>query len=86
MARHGWWLAFAFAACSADGTPAQEVTRAPDRAQDLVSRVERITRTRVDHSYEIHRAGELTCQACSTLACVGREGRPRLMPETLWAR
>jgi len=60
----------------------------PIRYDDLVIvtvKVERISRTRVDHSYEIHRDGELTCQASSTLACVGRDGRPRLMPNTLWS-
>jgi len=62
---------------------------APIRYDDLVTvtvTVERITRTRVDHSYEIHRDGELTCQATSTLACVGRDGRPILMPEAFWSR
>ena len=61
----------------------------PIRYDDLVTvtvKVERITRTRVDHSYEIHRDGELTCAASSTLACVGRDGRPILMPETLWSQ
>ena len=62
---------------------------APIRYDDVVSvtvTVERITRTRVDHSYEIHRGGELTCQASSTLACVGRDGRPILMPGDLWSK
>jgi len=57
--------------------------RYDDRVEVTVT-VERLTRTRVDHSYEIRRDGELTCQATSTLACVGRDGRPRLMPESLW--
>jgi len=60
----------------------------PIRYDDLVTVtviVERITRTRVDHSYEIHRGDELTSLAFSTLACVGRDGRPRLMPDTLWS-
>jgi len=46
--------------------------------------VGRRTPTRVDHFYEIHRAGELTTEASATLACVGRDGRPRVMPEELW--
>ncbi|UCE58750.1 MAG: acyl-CoA thioesterase [Phycisphaerales bacterium] len=61
---------------------------APIRYDDLITasvKVERMTRTRVDHSYEIHCAGELTCQASTTLACVDRKGRPRLMPDALWA-
>lgn len=60
----------------------------PIRYDDLVfvtATVARITRTRVDHTYEIHRDGELTCEASTTLACVGRDGQPRLMPEKLWS-
>lgn len=61
---------------------------APIRYDDLVQvtvKVERMTRARVEHSYEIHRDGGLTCQATTTLACVGRDGRPRFMPDALWA-
>lgn len=60
---------------------------APIRYDDLVTvsvRVERITRTRVDHSYRITHEGELLSEATSTLACVGRDGRPILMPDSLW--
>lgn len=60
----------------------------PIRYDDLVTvrvQVERITRTRVDHSYEVTRDGAKTCEATSTLACVGRNGRPIVMPEALWA-
>ena len=60
----------------------------PIRYDDVVEvtvRVERISRTRVDHSYEIRREGELMCQASTTLACVGMDGRPKLMPDALWA-
>jgi acyl-CoA thioester hydrolase len=60
----------------------------PIRYDDLVSvtvMVERITRTRVDHSYKVTREGELTCEASTTLACVSRDGRPRLMPDSLWS-
>ena len=61
--------------------------RLPIRYDDLVTvtaRVDRITRTRVDHSYEISRDGRRACDASSTLACVGRDGRPIAMPEALW--
>lgn len=47
--------------------------------------VERITRTRVDHRYEVTRGGERMCEASTTLACVSRDGRPRLMPDSLWS-
>lgn len=60
----------------------------PIRYDDLVVvtvTVERITRTRVDHSYTVTRDDDLVCEATSTLACVGRDGRPILMPTALWS-
>jgi acyl-CoA thioester hydrolase len=62
--------------------------RAPVRYDDLVTirtRVVRKTRTRVDHTYEMHVDGRLVTEAASTLACVGRDGRPALMPEAMWS-
>jgi len=59
----------------------------PIRYDDLVTvavSVDRITRTRVNHSYFITLDGERTCEASTTLACVGSDGRPRLMPDSLW--
>ncbi len=61
--------------------------RAPVRYDDMVTirtRVVRKTRTRVDHTYEMHVDGRLVTEAASTLACVGRDGRPALMPEATW--
>lgn len=61
--------------------------RRPVRYDDEVivrAKVTRTTRTRVEHAYEVNRGGELCCEATSTLACVGRDGRPTLMPEALW--
>ena len=61
----------------------------PIRYDDLVTvtvRVERISRTRVDHAYQIHCEGELMTEATTTLACVGRDGRPILMPDKLWGK
>lgn len=58
----------------------------PIHYDDLVVvhlKVERSTRTRVEHSYEIRRGGEKMCEASSTLACVGRDGRPIDMPAAL---
>ena len=60
----------------------------PIRYDDLVRVtvfVERTTRARVDHSYQIHLGNTLHCEATSTLVCVGRDGKPRLMPDSLWA-
>ncbi len=61
---------------------------APIHYDDLVTvtcRVVRITPTRVDHAYFIERDGRLVSEASTTLACVGRDGRPQLMPESLWS-
>jgi len=62
----------------------------PIRYDDLVTvtvQVARITRTRVDHTYVVlDHEKKLACEASTTLACVGRDGRPRLMPEALWSR
>jgi acyl-CoA thioester hydrolase len=60
----------------------------PVRYDDLVTvsvSVERTSSTRVDHSYRVSRGSDLTCEATSTLACVGRDGRPRRMPAALWS-
>ncbi len=59
----------------------------PIRYDDEVSvtvTVERITRTRVDHSYVVNRGAQIMTEATTTLACVGTDGRPQLMPEHLW--
>lgn len=59
----------------------------PIRYDDLITvtaTVTRVTRTRVDHEYVIERDGARMCEASSTLACVGRDGRPRVMPDSLW--
>ncbi len=60
---------------------------APIRYDDLVTvtaTVTRISRTRVDHEYIIEHDNQRTCEATSTLACVDRDGKPRLMPDALW--
>ncbi len=59
----------------------------PIRYDDLVRvtvTVTRVTRTRVDHTYTVSREGQHACEASTTLACVGRDGRPQLMPAALW--
>jgi acyl-CoA thioester hydrolase len=57
-----------------------------DDLVDVTVTVARITRTRVDHSYIIERDDTKTCEATSTLACVGTDGKPTLMPEELWSQ
>ena len=62
--------------------------RAPARYDDmltLTTRVERLTRVRVDHSYELKRSGELLTEASSTLVLVDRQGRPTALPDDLYA-
>ena len=59
----------------------------PIRYDDVVvvrTEVTRTTRARVEHRYEILLDGVVCCEASSTIACVGRDGRPILMPEGLW--
>jgi acyl-CoA thioester hydrolase len=61
----------------------------PIRYDDLVTvtvTVDRITHTRVDHHYVVSRDGQRVCEAATTLACVGRDGRPRVMPQALWSQ
>ena len=61
---------------------------APVRYDDVVGitvTVSRITRTRVDHTYVVDCDGRRVCEASTTLACVGRDGRPMLMPDALWS-
>jgi acyl-CoA thioester hydrolase len=55
-----------------------------DDRLEVTTQTVRVTRTRVDHEYEIRLAGEVTCRATTTLACVGTDGRPILMPDKLW--
>ena len=60
----------------------------PIRYDDLLTisvAVGRITPTRVDHTYAIHKGDELCTEATTTLACVGPDGRPAVMPDALWA-
>ncbi len=60
----------------------------PIRYDDLVTvrtEITRITRTRIDHAYEIIRDQRSCCQAATTLACVDRKGNPMVMPDHLWA-
>lgn len=45
--------------------------------------VRRTTMVRIDHGYEVFRAGELVAEGESTLACIDREGRPQALPEFL---
>lgn len=62
--------------------------KAPARYDDeirLVTRIDRMTRSRIDHSYEMFRVedGRLVCTAQTTLACVNRDGRVIEIPDAI---
>jgi acyl-CoA thioester hydrolase len=46
--------------------------------------IERMTRARIDHRYELFRDDQLICQANTTVACVDRAGHLIPMPEELF--
>ncbi len=61
--------------------------KGPVRYDDIVTietSIERTTRTRIDHLYRVLNNKTVVTEAASTLACVGRDGRPIVMPEDLW--
>ena len=62
--------------------------RAPARYDDLLTLTTTVTRTgaaRIDHAYELHRAGDgqLLVTAETTLACVDRDGQIIPIPERM---
>ena len=62
--------------------------RAPARYDDvltLTTRTARLSHVRVDHEYRLCRDGTLLAEATSTLALVGRDGRPTPLPDELHA-
>jgi acyl-CoA thioester hydrolase len=63
--------------------------RAPAHYDDLLTlttATERLTPARVEHSYRLTRDGQLLAEARSTLVSVGRDGRPRALPDDLHDR
>jgi acyl-CoA thioester hydrolase len=61
---------------------------APARYDDelvLTTRIDRMTRARIDHSYTLRRANTVLCEAKTTLACVDRDGRLILVPDEFFA-
>ncbi len=62
--------------------------RRPVHYDDLVTvrtHVERFTRTRIDHAYELLVDGQTKATATTTLACVDKNGKPRVMPDRIWS-
>lgn len=64
-----------------------EVTyKQPARYDDevlLTTTEARRTHVRIDHEYEIRRDGLLLATGRTSIACVGRDGRPRAIPEQI---
>jgi acyl-CoA thioester hydrolase len=60
--------------------------RAPaqyDQVLELTTRVVRQTHVRIDHAYELKRDGKLLAEGATTIACVGRDGQLRQIPDFL---
>lgn len=61
----------------------------PARYDDLlrvVTRVEKVSAAKIEHSYRMFRGETLIASASSILACVDREGRVQRIPESLGDR
>jgi acyl-CoA thioester hydrolase len=60
--------------------------KAPARYDDelvLTTRLVRQTRARIDHAYELRKGHTLVAEGSTTIACVGRDGQLRAIPELL---
>ena len=57
-----------------------------DEELTLTTRVVRQAHVRIDHAYELRRGDVLLADATSTIACVGRDGQMRQIPESLRPR
>jgi len=56
-----------------------------DEDLTLITRVTRQTHVRIDHGYELKRGDTVLAEASSTIACVGRDGQLRQIPDFLSA-
>lgn len=54
-----------------------------DEELTLTTRVVRQTHVRIDHAYQLRRGETLLAEAATTIACVGRDGQIRQIPEEL---
>jgi acyl-CoA thioester hydrolase len=54
-----------------------------DEELTLTTRVIRQTPVRFDHEYDLRRGQTLIAQGSTTIACVGRDGQLRAMPEEM---
>jgi acyl-CoA thioester hydrolase len=84
-------LGFSYADMEREGvffvvTKAEVNFKAPakyDEELTLTTRVVRQTHVRFDHAYDLRRGNMLLAEATTTIACVGRDGKLRAMPEAL---
>src|SRR5687768_4087819 len=84
-------LGFSYADMERDGVffvvaKAEVKYRAPARYDDeltLTTRIARQTTVRIDHAYELRRGETLVAEAATTIACVGRDGQVRQIPDYL---
>ncbi len=51
-----------------------------DEEIDLTTRETRRTHLKIEHEYEVRREGTLLAEGKTTIACVGRDGRPMAIP------
>ena len=54
-----------------------------DEELQLTTRMIKQTYVRYDHSYELRRGATLLAEGTTTIACVGRDGQVRQIPEML---
>ncbi len=60
--------------------------KAPARYDDLLvlrTSLSRVTRVKLEHEYHLYRESQLLTTAQTTLACLRRDGKPRLLPDSL---
>ena len=63
--------------------------RAPahyDDELDLTTKIERMTRARIDHSYVLRRGQMTLCEASTTLACIDRAGKLIPIPDEIYEK
>ena len=54
-----------------------------DEALELTTKIVKQTYVRIDHTYQLKRGPALLAEGATTIACVGRDGQLRQIPETL---
>lgn len=52
---------------------------------EVATRVDAATRVKIEHAYEIRRDGLILTTGTTVVACVGPDGRPRVMPAAMQA-